>query len=195
MSDSDFSTYHNYLKRESFLGFIYRRLLLYPFLRFLLGPFFLDVGCGLGIFLSYGFKRKCLGLDVNPYNVDYIRSNGFNAKLIKPGHPFPVDNLSFPACIIDQVLEHVEDPSFLILEIYKSLCSDGKLVIGLPCLKGFHADPDHKVFYDKESIVSTVSSIANFTYVRSFYFPFNLRFVGRYLSYNYLYVVFRKRSY
>ena len=192
MTNSDFLAYHSYLKRESLLGFIYRRFILYPFLRILTGPNFLDVGCGVGIFLSYGSRSQSLGLDINPFNVDYVTSRGYRAKLIDQTSSFPVSSNSFSSCIIDQVLEHAEDPSYLIHESYKALIPGGLLIVGLPCEKGFRADPDHKVFYDRDSIISTVQSHAKFSFIRSFYFPFNLRFLGRFLTYNYLYVLFRK---
>lgn len=194
MTNPNYISYHNYLKRESFSGFLYRRLVLYPFLRFLLGPVFLDVGCGVGIFLSYGRKTKSIGLDINPFNVDYVNSIGLDARLINPLADFPVQMSSFPSCILDQVLEHVDDPLYLITQSYNSLSRGGKLIIGLPCQKGFRADPDHKVYYTSESIISTVSSCTDLVPIRSFYFPINLALVGRFLSGNYLYVVFRKPS-
>jgi len=192
LSTLNYKTYHNYLKRESLFGFLYRRLLLYPFLRLLLGPTFLDVGCGVGIFLSYGRQAKSVGLDINPYNISYVNSIGLDARLINPLSDFPVDSSSFPACIIDQVLEHVVDPTYLITQSYNSLSRGGKLIIGLPGPKGFRADPDHKIYYTSESMVSIVSSCTDFIYSRSFYFPINLAFVGHFLSLNYLYIVFRK---
>ena len=195
MTNSKYFTYYSYLKRESIFGYFYRRFILYPFLRTLLGPIFLDVGCGLGIFLSYGTKTLSVGLDINPYNVHHVNLSGNKALLINPPEDFPVNKSSFPACIIDQVLEHVDDPSYLISQSYNSLSPGGKLIVGLPCQKGFLADPDHKVYYTAESIVSTLTSSTDLVHIRSFYFPINLRFVGRYLSSNHLYVVFRKPSY
>ena len=192
MTSSSYLTYHNYLKREGLLGSFYRRIVLYPFLRILLGPVFLDVGCGIGIFLSYGRRGRSIGLDINPCNVEYVNSIGLDARLINPLEDFPVVEGSFPSCIIDQVLEHVIDPVYLISQSYKSLSPGGQLIVGLPCEKGFLADPDHKVFYSADSIVTLVTSCTDLVHIRSFFFPVNLRFVGRFLSANYLYVIFRK---
>jgi len=71
---NNFKNYHNYLLKESISGYFYRRLILYPFLRIIAGSEFLDVGCGIGIFLKYGSK-KSLGLDVNPFNIDLINKS------------------------------------------------------------------------------------------------------------------------
>ena len=190
---SDYLAYHNYLLKESKSGYVYRRLALYPFLRLLTGPKFLDVGCGKGIFLKYGDPRACLGLDVNPYNIAYVCKQGLRANLINCDDQFPVQEASFPSCIIDQVLEHVVDPSFLLRECHRALVPGGILVVGLPCEKGFAADSDHKVFYTYASISSLVQDY-NFKCIRHFYFPFNSQAFGRWFTFNYLYVLFRKSS-
>jgi SAM-dependent methyltransferase len=152
----------------------------------------LDVGCGKGIFLRYGHCRTCLGLDINPHNISYIRKYGMHADLITRSGHFPVQDASFPACIIDQVLEHVVDPTLLLRECYRALAPGGLLVVGLPCEKGFAVDPDHKVFYDYNTLTSLVLNTSGLNYIRHFYFPFNSRRLGRWLTFNYLYVLFRK---
>lgn len=63
--------YFDYLQNHSFLGSVYRNYLLYPFLRKIMGPVFLDVGCGAGLFLSQGSPYS-FGLDVNQFCVDYL---------------------------------------------------------------------------------------------------------------------------
>ncbi len=74
----NFLNYYSYLKTSSILGKIYRKFFLYPFLsRFLKGEF-LDVGCGLGDFLSFGPKRS-LGLDINQFNINHCKSRGLYA--------------------------------------------------------------------------------------------------------------------
>ena len=191
-SDHSFYRYHRYLLQESPFGYLYRRFLLYPYLRWILGPRFLDVGCGKGVFLGFGNPKQCLGLDINSYNVFYIRKRGLRSDLIDFPNPFPVSDSSFPACILDQVLEHVEDPDYLLSEIYRALQPGAIFLVGLPCEKGFEADPDHKVFYTYDSLCSLVLQNPSFKYERHFYFPFNSRFFGNIFSFNYLYVIFRK---
>lgn len=186
--------YHHYLLNESLLGYTYRRLFLYPFLRSITGPKFLDVGCGKGVFLQYGHSKSCLGLDINPHNVAYVRKLGLSVELINHSDHFPVSMGSFPVCIIDQVLEHVVDPMFLIRECHRALTPGGIFIVGVPCERGYAADSDHKVFYTYSTLSSIVLSDFGFEYIRHFYFPFNSRLFGRWFTFNYLYVLFKKTS-
>ena len=195
MSSPNFLSYHSYLRKESRFGFIYRRFILYPYLRCIIGTSFLDVGCGIGLFLSYGNNSTSLGLDVNPLNIKYLRSLGLRGKVIPDSGIFPVSDGSFSACISDQVLEHLAAPELFLNEISRSLTHNGCFLLGVPCLKGYLSDSDHKVYYTLDSIKQIPAISSNFTYLRHFYFPFNSKFLGRYLSFNYLYVLFRKTAY
>ena len=74
--------YHQYLKKKSFLGNIYRKFILYPFLRLKTGPRFVDLGCGLGDFLSYGDKGS-VGIDNNIFNINFLRNNNLKGYQIQ----------------------------------------------------------------------------------------------------------------
>jgi len=182
--------YHKYLLRESLIGFLYRRLFLYPILRFITGPTFLDIGCGKGIMLNYG-NKKSLGIDINNYNIEYLKSKGKNVLVIPKNGIFPLKEESFNVIICDQVLEHIEDPSTFLSEIYRCLKKDGKLIIGVPQIKGFKKDPDHKVFYNQDFLRCKLKRY-NFTYKYHFYLPFPLKIFGNFLTQQYMYTIFRK---
>ena len=188
----DFKSYHRYLLRESLFGFIYRRLILYPVLRLIVGPVFLDVGCGLGIFLRYGDRKYSLGLDVNALNVRYIIRRGRQARVIPQSGLFPVESSSFQSCVLDQVIEHLCSPEVLVSEIYRCLKVGGLLLVGVTCQKGFQSDPDHKVYYGSKDLVLAISSIAPFSHVCSFYFPFPGERLGRVFAFQYHYSIFKK---
>ena len=96
-------------------------------------------------------SKNSLGIDINPYNVEHCIKRNLNAKLIVD-NKFPVLDKSFDNIILDQVLEHIENPTSIINEIKRTLNPLGKLIIGLPCIKGYKRDPDHKVFYNQERI-------------------------------------------
>ena len=188
---NNFKNYHNYLLKESLSGYFYRRLILYPFLRLIAGSEFLDVGCGIGIFLKYGSK-KSLGLDVNPFNIDLInKSKKERALLIKANGEFPVRSESFKTIICDQVLEHIEDPTTIIKEITRAVKKNGKIIIGLPMEKGFKSDSDHKKFYNINSIKQKFANNSKVRYYFHFYFPIPFSFAGKYFSWQYIYIVFK----
>ena len=191
---TDYLIYHQYLLKESFLGFIYRRFVLYPFIRFLTGPHFLDIGCGTGIFLTYGSK-KSIGLDVNPYNVSFVNSKRrANAKLINSDGSFPINSSTFPVVICDQVIEHIEDPSILLSEISRVIKPNGLIIVGLPLEKGFKSDPDHKKFYDLNSFLAMISNKYCMKYIKHFYFPVPFKFAGKFFSWQYMYILFQSRK-
>lgn len=192
-SSHQYRSYFEYLKVQSLFGRIYRRYFLYPHLLKKLGPVFLDVGCGVGLFLSCG-SRQSLGLDVNSYCVEWARTQGLNADLIGMDGSFPVHDSSFPAIMCDQVLEHIEDPGFLLSEIDRVLRPNGKVIIGIPLKKGFAADPDHKHPYNLSHLVETVNTYSSLNYSSHFYFPFPIEFFGNFFSWQYLYVVFISRK-
>ena len=63
--------YHKYLLTRSLLGKIYRDYYLYPRINKYTKGKILDVGCGMGDFLS--FNKNAIGTDINKYNIDYLR--------------------------------------------------------------------------------------------------------------------------
>ena len=68
--------YHNYLLTRSLTGYIYRRFYLYPLLlRYLFGDI-LDVGCGIGDFVSFSSST---GLDVDDSNIAYSHRRGLSS--------------------------------------------------------------------------------------------------------------------
>ena len=140
--------------------------------------------------LNYG-NKKSLGIDINNYNIEYLKSKGKNVLVIPKNGIFPLKEESFNVIICDQVLEHIEDPSTFLSEIYRCLKKDGKLIIGVPQIKGFKKDPDHKVFYNQDFLRCKLKRY-NFTYKYHFYLPFPLKIFGNFLTQQYMYTIFRK---
>lgn len=165
--------------------------MLYPFLRLITGPNFVDVGCGIGIFLNYG-SINSIGLDINPYNINSINlKNKRKGLLIKNDGKFPIKSSSFNSIICDQVLEHIEDPSLLISEISRIVKRGGKIIIGLPLEKGFKSDPDHKIFYTLNSLKNKFCEKYPLSYSYHFYFPLPVKIFGKFFSWQYMYVIFK----
>lgn len=141
---------------------------------------FLDVGCGEGWALQY-FKEKgwgVLGLDFSSFGCEkfnpkccecIITGNVYENldKLIKVGQKFDV-------VWVDNVLEHVTDPEFLVSNIKKIVSPSGILVIEVPndfsiiqeyALKKGYVDnpfwvvtPDHLSYFNKEGLENLLHS-------------------------------------
>jgi SAM-dependent methyltransferase len=141
--------YFEHLMRRSFLGGLYRRYVLYPRLNFNLKGKVLDIGCGIGDMLSY--RKNTVGLDVNPLNVAFCQKRQLEAYMMKPD-VIPFGDESFDSVLLDNVLEHIEKPSLLFKEIRRVLKPDGLLLIGVPGIRGYESDDDHKVFYDEKKL-------------------------------------------
>lgn len=184
MTDS----YLDYLKKRSLLGYFYRTYFLYPSLSRYLNGRTLDVGCGIGDFLKYSPNAE--GVDVNPALVDYCKSKNLNA-LMMEFDVLPYSPNSFDNIVLDNVLEHIENPSPLLTEIERVLINGGILIVGVPGSKGYKRDSDHKHFYDELQLVETLKKF-NFEKIDIFSRPFNLPFLSSILSSYCLYGVFRK---
>lgn len=143
---TDHEQYFSYLRQRSTLGSIYRRYLLYPRLNARLTGNMLDIGCGIGDMLA--FRPNSVGADVNLRNVNYCNQIGLNAVVMVPDC-LPFASASFDSVLMDNVLEHIDEPGPLLAEIRRVLKPDGTLVIGVPGIRGWSSDDDHKKFYDQ----------------------------------------------
>ncbi len=180
--------YHEYLLTRSRLGHLYRSYVLYPkVVRYLEGRT-LDVGCGIGDLCL--FRENTVGCDVNPYNVNHCKERGVKeAYLIEDGFPFP--EKAFDSVLLDNVLEHLEEPSIVLDEVRRVLKDGGRFVVGVPGEKGYASDPDHKVFYDKEGLRALMKSYG-FREETTFCTPVDLKFLSKKLRQYCLYGVYVK---
>jgi len=116
----------------------------------------LDYGCGIGDFLS--FRNNSSGVDINQYGVDYCKSRGLEVQLVKDGI-IPHPESSVDSVIMDNVLEHIPpaDVDRTIGEIMRVLRPGGTLLIGVPGIRGYAADSDHKCFYTETDVINLLS--------------------------------------
>lgn len=189
MYSHDFESYHNYLKNKSLLGSVYRKYFLYPRLCKELQGKALDIGCGTGEFCR--FRPNTDGADINPLNVDWLAKFDRKGFLISSDSTISVADSSYDAAALDNVLEHIEKPEQLINEIRRLLKPQGILLVGVPGIKGFHGEIDHKVFYNSQLLSSTFSK-HGFTLVKMFNTPFKSEYLERKMRQYCLYGVFRK---
>jgi len=184
---NNFNKYFSYLGTRSNLGRLYRKYWLYPTLVKHLKGITLDIGCGIGDMLA--FRALTTGVDINPHTVDYCKSLGLNAHLMQPDElPFP--NKYFDSVLLDNVLEHIEDPNKLLKEIGRVLRNDGRLLIGVPGKHGWLSDPDHKVNYNEHSLKFCLSN-AGFKCQNIFYAPlWKSSFISNKVSSYCIYAIF-----
>lgn len=185
---TNFDEYFSYLKHRSKLGLFYRKYLLYPRLcRFLNGRV-LDVGSGIGDFVA--FRPKTVGVDINPATVAWCRENGLDVRLMEQDC-LPFLDGEFDGVILDNVLEHLSSPESLLGEIARVMASGSTLVVGVPGKSGYASDPDHKVFYDEESLISVVNS-AGFSHFKLLHAPVRWKWLDRHMRQYCIYGVFRR---
>ena len=181
--------YSEYLKRRSPLGLIYRKFFLFSRIDRLLKGSVLDVGCGIGDMLA--FRSDAVGVDVNPHNVEFCRARGLNAHVM-PFDRIPFQGENFDSVLLDNVLEHIAKPDFLLAEIKRVLRPNGILVIGVPGLKGQSADLDHKVYYD-ETALDALAEESGFKVMKYMYAPlFRSAFLSRTLAQYCIYTQWQK---
>lgn len=152
---SKFEDYFAHLNQISTLGRAYKKLVSSPVLfrcarRF--GQRVVEVGSGTGSGVLGAYPGRVDGLEINPIAVEYCRSRGLNARLIKVGEAFPVADGAYDACVLDNVLEHIEDPCQTLDECYRITGKSGGLIIAVPGLRGYASDPDHKKYYDADAL-------------------------------------------
>jgi SAM-dependent methyltransferase len=164
---TDHRQYSNYLTNRSWIGYLYRRLILYPRLCKYLKFKTLDVGCGIGDMLQ--FRPNTIGVDVNPFNVEICNDRGLPAQVMDVDQ-LPFTEGSFNSVLLDNVLEHIEFPDVLLREIHRVLVDGGLLVIGVPGMKGQNSDPDHVVYYDETALMNLAAN-NNFVIKKFFYMP------------------------
>lgn len=179
MSDFD-RDYFIYLRSRSFLGYIYRRFVIYPRLNKRCQGKVLDYGCGIGDFLS--FSPSAIGVDVNAFCVDFCVSKKLNAISIDSGAPLPFGNDYFDTIVMDNVLEHIADPDFVLNEFGRVLKPGGKLIVGVPGIKGFEQDTDHKVFYGKRELSSLLVERGSYSLLEWFHTPFEFPYASQLLK-------------
>ncbi len=182
--------YFEYLRQRSRFALFYRNYWLYPRLSKELHGHVLDVGCGVGDLLA--FRPNTTGVDINPHTVAWCRSNGLDVhEMINDVLPF--EDQLFQGAVLDNVLEHIADPRALLSEISRVLVSKGVLVVGVPGKRGYAADSDHKIFYEKALLVE-VLGYAGFALRRMIPMPLPIPGLGRCLSQYCLYGVFVRSS-
>lgn len=131
--------YSDYLMTRSLIAFWYRKYVLYPKLRARCIGRILDFGCGIGDFVVT--TKNCVGYDSNELLEKIVISRG--------GRFIRHDGLKldhYDTIVLDNVLEHIADLESFFTEMV-SQCKVGcTFIIGIPLIKGYISDIDHKYY-------------------------------------------------
>jgi SAM-dependent methyltransferase len=154
-SSDEFERYFIYLKNISPAGRLYKRFIssqiLYSCARGF-GKRVVEVGSGTGAGILGTFPSRVVGLEINPFAVEYSLSVGLEARLIEDCGIFPAEDLAFDCCVLDNVIEHIENPRQILNECFRVTAPGGGMIVAVPGIRGFAHDTDHKVFYDEERL-------------------------------------------
>lgn len=184
-----YDAYYDYLSKRSLPALIYRWYYLYPrFNKYLPGKV-LDYGCGIGDFLR--FRKDTIGVDINPHNVEHCQKKNQSAQVIEVDKPLPFDDESFDSVLIDNVLEHVLDPTSIMTEVERVCKKGGRLLLSVPGEKGFAHDPDHKLFY-REHDLGKLCEQFGFSSRCYFYTPWKSKLLDKYVYIYALHGVYEK---
>ena len=96
----------------------------------------LDVGCGSSK------KKDFIGIDILDFKgVDIVHDLGT--------FPYPFDDNSVDEIWMDQVLEHLINPTDVLNELYRICKNNAKITIGVPYFRSFYSciDPTHRNFF------------------------------------------------
>lgn len=189
MSNSVYSEYHNYLKVRTLKSKLYRKYILYPKLGKCMNGLGLDLGAGIGEFLA--FRAATKGVDINAENVAFCKAQGLDCRLMEED-VLPFQDDEFDSLIMDNVLEHIAEPLPLLAEVDRVLKKDGILIVAVPGVLGFKADPDHKIFYSREDLVSTFVN-RGYLVEKIFSMPFECAWLDSRITQYCYYGVFRRR--
>lgn len=182
------NAYFSYLKSRSKLSLFYRNFVLFPRIKHFTKRKNLDIGCGIGDYLKY--DKNSIGVDINLDCVNYCKSLNLDCYQMKEDE-LPFDSNIFDSILLDNVLEHIENPKLILKEINRVLCPNGNFIIGVPCEKGYEHDNDHKQFYD----IKKLKKLLIKEYSLKYYFytpPFSYAF-RKYFKQVALYAIFIKK--
>jgi ubiquinone/menaquinone biosynthesis C-methylase UbiE len=142
----------------------------------------LDVGCGVGsnlqLFESLGFK--VIGIDSEYYSLSLAKgciSSTFLVNGDLTALPFKANSVGL--IIATDILEHLDEDTIGIKEIYRTLKNEGKVMMTVPAFKFLWGVQDiagvHKRRYSKNELLKKIEQVG-FKVLRSSYFNFFLFF-------------------
>jgi SAM-dependent methyltransferase len=189
-----FEYYFSHLKSISYFGRIYKKYFSSPIIYFFSRQFglrIIEIGSGTGSGVLGAFSKNVSGLDINPAAVGYCRSLGLSAQLIDADGIFPVADGAVDVCVLDNVLEHIEEPMQTLNECHRVTEKTGGLILVVPGISGYKSDQDHKKFYDESNLENLDK---RWKLIRLFSIPFYIKnkFISKNIRQYCLVAVYKK---
>jgi 2-polyprenyl-3-methyl-5-hydroxy-6-metoxy-1,4-benzoquinol methylase len=121
------------------------------------GKTLLDFGCGDGVFLAMCSmsKIKPSGYDISSEALSIAKAKLQN-KAVLYDNLDDIQNNYYDNVTCFEVLEHVDQPPELMIELFKKCKEGGRILITVPIEKNLN-DPMHKQFFDYYSLFSLVT--------------------------------------
>lgn len=95
----------------------------------------LDIGCATGEFMMYmnsiGYENV-YGLDLSLTLLNTAKNKGVNNLLVTDGNTLPFADNEFDFIVMADVIEHISDYRDSLIEVYRVLIENGKVVIIYP---------------------------------------------------------------
>lgn len=98
----------------------------------------LEIGCGLGVLLKKVPSKKKIGIETNDYAIKESRRRGLSVIKTDAEKGMAFKDSSFDAIIMNEVIEHLKKPKFVLKECFRILSPGGKIIITTP-VKSFFA--------------------------------------------------------
>lgn len=97
------------------------------------GQRILDIGCGLGMYVSRfrQFSNDVYGVDVDAEKIAEASSRLPNLQ-VSPAEQLPFESERFDVILLNEVIEHVDDDRQTVREAYRVLAPGGHVVIYAP---------------------------------------------------------------
>lgn len=133
-----------------------------------------DVGCGCGRNLEElpaGFTG--VGIDASPIAIEFCRKRGVNACRGMLPDDVPLDDGSFDAVVMADVLEHIDDDAAAAQSVMRLIAPGGILIVTVPALPSLWTSWDeihgHKRRYTREGLAKTLGATGLDVELISFY--------------------------
>jgi len=152
----------------------------------------IDIGCGVGsnLRLLQSIPSKLVGVDSEMYSL-LLTKKSLSAVPLVNGNlmKLPIKADSIDLILASDVLEHLDEDTIGIREIYRTLKREGKVIFTVPAFRSLWGVQDivgmHKRRYSKKELVRKIEG-EGFKILRSSYFNFFLFFpilIGRRIIY------------